>query len=75
MNKFVVQFNQDSDFISLAGLSFIFNNHMDAIDYFRKNHKEFFIKTCNFGEKSDTIFVKNFNDKIEYPNCFWAIQP
>lgn len=75
MNKFVVQFSPDSNFLSQAGLSFIFNNPMDAIDYFRESKKEIFIKDCNFGEKSDTIFVKDFRDNVEYPNCFWAIQP
>lgn len=75
MNKFVVQFQQNSDFLSLAGLTLIFNNPLDAIDYFRENKKESFIKDCNFGVTTDTIFVKDFRDNMEYPNCFWAIQP
>ncbi len=79
MNKFVIQFSPDSNFLVLAGKSFIFNNQLDAIDYFKsvnKCEKNYFIKDCNItNADQNAIFLTDYNNKIEYPNCFWAIQP
>lgn len=79
MNKLVVQFKSDSIFFSLSGKAFIFNNQLDAIDYFKnsyKRDKSHFIKDCNItNADQNAIFLTDFNNKIEYPNCFWAIQP
>ena len=73
MNKFVVRFEKNDNYVTaISGESFIFNNPLDAIDYFERG--------CSFKSVRQTdnmkgIVVTDHNFHPIFPTCFWAKMP